>query len=116
MPCRTKKSSTCLHLMMHIFMVHGVDPVVEEAVNRAVGEVVDPNSMARTTLNNFTKPWGPFVCDIVAREVMPTWERIWDDFVQEETRLVAEASGQQQQSSQGDEDLALWKKGKKKTG
>ena len=35
----------------------------------AVGEVVDPNSMVRTTLNNFTKP---FVCDIVFREVMPT--------------------------------------------
>jgi hypothetical protein len=34
MPCRTKKSSTCLHLMMHIFMVYGVDPLVEEAVNR----------------------------------------------------------------------------------
>jgi hypothetical protein len=34
MPCRTKKSSTCLHLLMHIFMVHGVDPLVEEAVNR----------------------------------------------------------------------------------
>jgi hypothetical protein len=33
MPCRTKKSSTCLHLLMHIFMVHGVDPLVEEAVN-----------------------------------------------------------------------------------
>jgi hypothetical protein len=51
---------------------------------------------------------------------MPTWERMWDDFVQEETRLVAEASGQrqqqQQQSGQCDEDLALWKKGKKKAG
>jgi hypothetical protein len=50
---------------------------------------------------------------------MPTWERMWDDFVQEETRLAAEASGQQQQqqqSGQGDEDLALWTKGKKKTG
>jgi hypothetical protein len=34
MPCRTKKSSTCLHLLMHIFMVHGVDPLVEEAVNK----------------------------------------------------------------------------------
>jgi hypothetical protein len=81
----------------------------------AVGEVVEPNSMVRTTLNNFTKPWGPFVRGIVAREVMPTWERMWDDFVQE-TRLVAEASGQQQQqqqSGQGDEDLAIWTKGKK---
>jgi hypothetical protein len=76
--------------------------------------VVDPDSMVRTTLNNFTKPWGPFVRGIVAREVMPTWERMWDDFVQEETRLVSEASGQQQ-TVQGDEDLALWTKGKKKT-
>jgi hypothetical protein len=55
----------------------------------AIGEVVEPNSMVRTTLNNFTKPWGPFIHGIVAREVMPTWERMWDDFVQEETRLVA---------------------------
>jgi hypothetical protein len=84
-----------------------------------VEEVVDPKSMVRTILNNFTKPWGPFIRDIVAREVMPTWKRMWDEFVQEETRLVAEASGQQQQQQQqsvlGDEDLALWTKGKKNT-
>ena len=79
-----------------------------------VGELVDPNSMVRTALNNFTKPWGPFVHGIVAMEIMPTWERLWDDFVQEETRLISEASGQQQRL-QRDEDLALWTKGKKKT-
>jgi hypothetical protein len=61
----------------------------------AVGELVDPYSMVRTALNNFTKPWGPFVCGIVAREVMPTWERMWDDFVQEEIRLISEAFGHQ---------------------
>ena len=44
---------------------------------------------------------------------MPTWERMWDDFVQEETRLAAKASGQQQ-TVQGVEDLSLWTKGKKK--
>jgi hypothetical protein len=55
----------------------------------AIGEVVDPKSMVRTAMNRFTKPWGPFVCGIVAREVMPTWKRMWDDFIQEETRLVA---------------------------
>jgi hypothetical protein len=64
----------------------------------AVREVVDPNSMARTTMNRFTKPWATFVRDIVSREVMPTWERMWDDFVQEETRLVEKAFGQHQQS------------------
>jgi hypothetical protein len=85
----------------------------------AVGEVVNPNSLVRQAMNSFTKPWGPFVRGIVAREVMPTWERMWDDFVQEEIRLAAEASGQQQQQQQsvpGVEDLALWTKGKKKTG
>ena len=75
---------------------------------------MDPDSMVRTALNNFTKPWGPFVREIVVREIMPTWERMWDDFVQEETRLISEAS-RQQQTLQGDEDLALWTKGKKKT-
>jgi hypothetical protein len=67
---------------------------------------VDPDSMVRTTLNSFTKPWGPFVRGIVDKEIMPTWERLWDDFVQEETTLISEASGQQQ-TLEGDEDLAL---------
>jgi hypothetical protein len=83
----------------------------------AVREVVDPNSLVRQAMNNFTKPWGPFAHGIVAKEVMPTWERMWDDFVQEEIRLAAEAFGQrQQQIGQGEEDLALWTKGKKKVG
>jgi hypothetical protein len=43
-------------------------------------------------MNSFTKSWDPFVWGIVSREVMPTWERMWDDFVQEEIRLAAEAS------------------------
>ena len=60
-----------------------------------IREIVDPDFMVRTTLNNFTKPWGPFVQGIVARELMPTRERLWDDFVQEETRLTSETSGQQ---------------------
>jgi hypothetical protein len=47
----------------------------------AVDEVVEPNSLVRQALNSFTKPWGPFVRGIVAREALPTWERMWDDFV-----------------------------------
>jgi hypothetical protein len=60
-----------------------------------VREVVNPNSLVRQAMNSFTKPWGPFVWGIIVREVMPTWERMWDDFIQEEIRLAAEASGQQ---------------------
>ena len=71
--------------------------------------------MVRKILNRFSKPWGSFVRGIVAREVMPTWERLWDDFVQEELRCISGSSGQQQ-ISKGDEDLALWSKGKKKVG
>jgi hypothetical protein len=84
----------------------------------AVGEVVEPNSLVRQALHSFTKPWASFIQGIVAREALPTWERMWDDFVQEEIRLAAEASGQQQQQQtvSGDEELALWTKGKKKTG
>jgi hypothetical protein len=83
----------------------------------AVGEVIVPNSLVRQALHSFTKPWAPFIQGIVAREVLPTWERMWDDFAQEEIRLASESSGQrQQQSGQGDEELALWTKGKKKTG
>jgi hypothetical protein len=83
----------------------------------AVGEVIVPNSLVRQALHSFTKPWAPFIQGIVAREALPTWERMWDDFAQEEIRLASEASGQrQQQSGQGDEELALWTKGKKKTG
>jgi hypothetical protein len=47
----------------------------------AVKEVVDPNSLVRTSMNSFSKPWGPFIHGIITREVMPTWERMWDDFI-----------------------------------
>jgi hypothetical protein len=48
-------------------------------------------------------------------EVMPSWERLWDDFVQEDLRCNSGSSGQQR-ISEGDDDLSLWTKGKKKTG
>ena len=78
-----------------------------------IREIVDLDFMVRTSLNKFSKPWGSFVQGIIAREVMPTWERLWDDFVHWELRCSLESS-RQQRISQGDEDLALWKKGKKK--
>jgi hypothetical protein len=62
----------------------------------AVGEVIVPNSLVRQALHSFTKPWAPFIQGIVAREALPTWERMWDDFTQEEIRLASEAPGQQQ--------------------
>jgi hypothetical protein len=65
----------------------------------AVNEVIQPNSLVRQALHSFTKPWGPFIQAIVAREHLPTWERMWDDFTQEEIRLASESSGQRQHQS-----------------
>jgi hypothetical protein len=79
----------------------------------AIRKIVDRDILVKTTLNNFSKPWGSFVRGIIAREVMLTWERLWDDFVQEEFRCNSGSSGQQC-ILEGDEDLALWTKGKKK--
>jgi hypothetical protein len=55
----------------------------------AVGEVVDETKLVRTTLNGFTKQWKVFVRGVVAREKLPDWERLWDDFTEEELRLDA---------------------------
>jgi hypothetical protein len=70
-----------------------------------VGEIVDPDFLVRTTLNGFSKPWGSFVRGIVVREVMPSWERLWDDFVQEELRC---GSSGQQRISEGDDFSKPW--------
>ena len=49
-----------------------------------VGEILDSAELIRVALNGFSKSWETFVRGIVARENMPSWERLWDDFVQEE--------------------------------
>ena len=51
-----------------------------------VGEVVPNAELVRTALNGVSKPWAMFVEALVAREKLPTWDRICDDFVQEETQ------------------------------
>jgi len=80
-----------------------------------VGEIVDPMVLVRTSLNGFSKPWETFLRGIVAREAMPSWERLWDDFMQEELRFIS-GSTSQRPVGEGDEDLALYAKGKKKIG
>jgi hypothetical protein len=47
----------------------------------AVGETVVETELVRTALNGFTKHWDVFVSGLVAREKLPNWERLWDDFV-----------------------------------
>ena len=47
----------------------------------------EDEELVRRALNGFFKPWGTFVKGVVAWEKLPNWQRLWDDFVQEETRM-----------------------------
>jgi hypothetical protein len=49
-----------------------------------VGEVVPDEELVRTTMDGFSKPWVPFIKGIVAREKLLDFDRLWDDFIQEE--------------------------------
>ena len=88
-----------------------VSQVRDELV--ALGEVVPIAELVRTTMNGVSKPWDVFVEDFVARENLPTWDRICDDFVQEETRRGL-VQGSASTSREDEEDVALTTKGNKK--
>jgi hypothetical protein len=51
-----------------------------------VGEAIADSDLVRTTLNGVSKQWAIFVEGIAAREKLLGWERLWNEFVQEETQ------------------------------
>jgi hypothetical protein len=55
-----------------------------------------------------------FVKCIVGREKLPTWDRLWDDFIQEEIREGSQR-GEQKKKSEDEENLALASKSKGKS-
>jgi hypothetical protein len=55
----------------------------------AVVETIVETELVRTTLNGFTKQWDVFVRGVVAREKLHDWDRLWDDFTQEELQVDA---------------------------
>jgi hypothetical protein len=77
-----------------------------------VGEAIADSELVRTTLNGVSKQWVVFVEGIVARENLPKWESLWDDFVQEETqRGYVHGSSS---TSHDEENVALAANNKKK--
>ena len=50
---------------------------------------------------------------VVARENLPYWSRLWDDFTQEEIREGSQDSGQKEAANE--ENVALSAKSKKKS-
>jgi hypothetical protein len=69
--------------------------------------------LVRVALNGFTKPWTSFTEGICAREKLPDFNRLLDDYIQEETRL--EALGGPQEDGD-EENLALSSQEKKDKG
>jgi hypothetical protein len=42
---------------------------------------MDDSKLVRTSLKGFRKEWTLFIKGIMAREKLPDWSRLWDDFV-----------------------------------
>ena len=66
--------------------------------------------IVRYALNGFTTKWHTFVQRVVARDKLLDWTRLWDDFVQEETREGTFQNGTQS----SEENVAFLTKGKGK--
>jgi hypothetical protein len=103
---RMSKTDTIATYLMKITELH--DQLA------AIGEEVKSEELVPIALNGFSSSWQPFVQGVCAQEKLPTFEKLWEDFIQEETRLesVARYRG-------GEQNLALinkMKKGSKKGG
>jgi hypothetical protein len=69
----------------------------------AIGEKLDDVEFINVALNGFSKSLEPFFKGVCTREKLPYWQRIWDDFIHEDT--WEESKGNKQGSS--DVNLAL---------
>ena len=65
----------------------------------AVGEVIFDSELVRIALKSFIKEREAFVKCVVARENLPDWSRLWNDFTQEEIREGSQGSGQKEGAS-----------------
>ena len=57
---------------------------IRDDIGAIVSKIVD-EELVQIALNGFSKPWDTFFKGVVAREKLPDWQRLWDDFVHEET-------------------------------
>lgn len=48
---------------------------------------VEDKEFVPIALNEFSSSWDPFVCGVKASEKLPSFEKLWDDFIEEETKL-----------------------------
>jgi hypothetical protein len=70
---------------------------------------LDDVELVTTTLNGFTSSWDAFVQGICARIKLPKFDKLWTDYVQEESRFISKM-----QKTNDEENQALDSHVKKK--
>jgi hypothetical protein len=75
--CRIPNSNNVTSQLMRITQIRDQFAAIEEAALDA--------KLVNVALNGFTKPREPFIMGICAKEKLPKWETLWDDYIQEET-------------------------------
>jgi hypothetical protein len=55
----------------------------------AIGDPIEDDELVTSTLNGFPPSWGPFVQGICARRKLPKFDKLWEDFSQDESRLMS---------------------------
>jgi hypothetical protein len=51
----------------------------------AIEEKIQDKELVNVALNGLPKSWGPFFRGVCAQEKLLDWQRIWNDYIQEET-------------------------------
>lgn len=78
-----------------------------------IGEAIPPTELVRIAVNGLPRSWMNFANVVCAREILPTWERFWDDYIQTEIRKGQPGAAKPVEQ---DEDVALVAGGKKGKG
>jgi hypothetical protein len=54
----------------------------------AIGDTIDEDELIMTALNGLTRPWDAFIQTICARKEKLKFDSLWEEYIQEETRVA----------------------------
>jgi hypothetical protein len=80
----------------------------------AVGEAVDEKDLVKVAPKGCTKQWTTFVTGILARDKLPNWAKLWNDFTQKEIWEESTVGGQHKGGDEENLAIGHVKKGKGK--
>ena len=55
---------------------------------KAIGDTIDEDEFVMTALNGLTRPWDAFIQTICARAMKMQFYSLWEEWIQEETRVA----------------------------